>query len=70
MRCHICDRVLDEPQWNSEHEDFEPCPPCLLVIQDTLDGFRDKPYADEDELPSEDHMAYIYRVLGYTYEPE
>lgn len=50
MRCHICDRVLDAPSFNSDHEEYDPCEPCLLVIQDTLDSFEDKPYAEEDAL--------------------
>lgn len=50
MRCHICDRVLDSPRFNADHESYEPCDSCLVVIADTLAGFTDKPSADEDEL--------------------
>lgn len=61
MRCHICDVVLAEPTWNSEHEDWDPCETCKAVIQDTLDGFNDRPAAAEDELGDDlqlDKMIY------------
>jgi hypothetical protein len=50
MRCHICDRVLSEPRYNRDYKDYDPCDTCLTVVQDTLEGFTDKPAADEDEL--------------------
>lgn len=53
MRCHICDNTLNEPRWNNEHESYEPCDPCLAVIQDTIDSFKDKPSADEDAFGSD-----------------
>lgn len=49
MRCHICNRVLSEPHFNQDHGDYDPCDQCLAVIQDTLDGYRDKPAASEDD---------------------
>ena len=34
MRCHICNAVLSaaETQWNSDHEDFDPCNKCQEAI--------------------------------------
>lgn len=54
MRCYICDREIDDPQWSADHEDWEPCVPCQSVIQDTIDGYKDTPFANEDDLPDED----------------
>jgi hypothetical protein len=53
MRCHICDKQLADPQLNSDHEDIDPCVECLDVIQDVLDGYRDKPSAAEDDFSDE-----------------
>jgi hypothetical protein len=53
MRCHICNKLLTEPQLNSDHGDIDPCQECLDVIQDVLDGYKDKPYAAEDDFPNE-----------------
>lgn len=49
MRCDICDRLLSEPRWNADHEKYEPCDECLHVIYETLDAYRDKPSAAEDD---------------------
>ncbi len=64
MRCHICDRPLDEPRFNSDHQDYEPCDSCLFVINETLEGFKDNASAAEDDLPDED----ISRVVGWYTE--
>lgn len=50
MRCHICDRVLDEPQYNADLEGYEPCDTCLAVINDTVKSFQDVVYLEEDQL--------------------
>lgn len=50
MHCHICDATLSEVHFNSDHGDIEPCMACQIVIQDTLEGFLDKPSADEEDL--------------------
>jgi len=60
MRCHICDAALSEVHYNSDHEDFEPCVPCLTVVEDTLAGFTDKPSAEEGELGGEDPLLLAY----------
>jgi hypothetical protein len=53
MRCYICNRILKEPTFNRDHIDWDPCPTCLQVVQDTLASFYDRPSADEDELQAE-----------------
>jgi hypothetical protein len=60
MRCYICDRVLREPNFNRDHIDWEPCEPCLEVIQDTLAAWVDKPSAAEGELLSEEDVIKSY----------
>lgn len=50
MRCHICDRVLEEPKFNKDLNAYEPCDTCMAVILDTIGTFTDRPYIQEDEL--------------------
>ena len=50
MRCYICDRALDEPRFNKDHQEYDPCDPCLTVIADTVGSYEDRPYVQEDEL--------------------
>lgn len=50
MRCHICDRVLEEPTFNKDLDAYEPCDPCLIVIMETVGTFADRPYLSDDEL--------------------
>lgn len=59
MRCHICDKQLAEVSFNSEHQDIDPCPTCLDVVQDVLDGYKDKPAAAEDDLPDEELHFFL-----------
>lgn len=68
MRCHICDAPLAEVQVNSDFGDFEPCPTCLQVIKDTVEGFLDRPSVDDDELGVETISAY--GLLTEDFSPE
>jgi hypothetical protein len=65
MRCHICDKLLADPQLNSDHGDIDPCAECLDVVQDVLDGYKDKPSAAEDDLPGDD-MHFLLDNLPHT----
>ena len=49
MRCYICNRVIDEPSYNQDHQDYDPCDPCKAVIEDTLAGYGDQPSVPDDE---------------------
>lgn len=60
MRCHICNAVLSEPQYNSDHEEYDPCDTCLAVIADAV-GNQDKVSAGEDDLPEEDPLYGLPR---------
>lgn len=62
MRCYICDRVIDEPNFNSDHEDYEPCDSCLRVIEDTLASFESRPAVAEDDLLTDDILEFFYRA--------
>jgi hypothetical protein len=60
MRCKICDRALEEPRWNGDHEEYEPCDSCLRVIQDTIDGYKDVPAPAEDDLQTDPSYEGLY----------
>lgn len=47
MRCHICDSVLSPEvvHWNSDHEEWDPCPTCLMIIDEVFDD-----HLEEDEI--------------------
>lgn len=62
MRCYICDVVIAEPRFNSDHDDYEPCEHCLAIIHDTLDGYVDQPSAAEDDF-SDDVMSDFVQWL-------
>jgi hypothetical protein len=70
MRCHICDRPLSEPRYNRDHKDYNPCDTCLTVVQDTLEGFIDKPAADEDELGIDPLWDEYYPSATFPHEEE
>ena len=38
MRCHICNSELKENsiQWNNDHQDWDPCPTCLIEISEVF----------------------------------
>lgn len=46
MRCYICQTVLTESsiQWNNDHKDWDPCPTCLIEINEV---FSDPPTEEE-----------------------
>ena len=54
MRCHICNTVLDDDhvQFNQDHQDYDPCPTCLQVVEDLVAGYGDRPAMEtEDDDP-------------------
>ena len=65
MRCYICDRVIDKPNFNKDHGDYDPCETCLEVINDLFQSHKDRPYAAEDELGIEDLSSYDFIYLDY-----
>ncbi len=53
MRCHICNSVLEQPQWSALHNDWEPCPTCQEVIDNV---FEDLVEEEEDVYDYEDEI--------------
>lgn len=51
MRCHICDKILedDQVQYNTDHQDFDPCPKCLTIIEDLVAGYGDRPAPEVED---------------------
>lgn len=73
MRCHICDKALTEPHYNTEYQGYDPCHTCLQAVEDALSGFRDKTSAGEGDLPEEQYdlpMADIIASCGDAKFPE
>ncbi len=69
MKCAICDQTLSptEVQWNSLHEDWDPCSTCQLIIsevfEDPLDEDEITRLLDEeeaDEIPNEDNDLHDF----------
>ena len=52
MRCYICDSAIAEPKLNPELGvgKVDPCDHCMLIVEETLAGFTDRPSVAEDEL--------------------
>jgi hypothetical protein len=50
MRCHICDRLLDEPKFDPDMGEIDPCPTCMAVIEDAIGTYTEKPAAAETDL--------------------
>lgn len=75
MKCYICNADIDDPQFNADHEDYDPCDTCLAIIADAVGG-QDKVAAGEDDLPDEDPLYGLYsgpediEENEYGYAPE
>ncbi len=59
MRCYICDCALEEVNFSSDHNTFDPCGYCLAIIEDAVGNFRDKASADEDDFSDDSLTAYL-----------
>jgi hypothetical protein len=42
MRCYICDAIIDEPQFNRDHNSYDPCQECLDIIAEVFEEPDDK----------------------------
>jgi len=44
MRCAICNSELKENsiQWNNDHQDWDPCPTCLIEISEVFTDDSDE----------------------------
>ncbi len=63
MKCHICNATLSagEIQWNSDHEDWDPCGRCLDVI--------DNVFSDDTEEEIDAQLAFEQGDEEPFYEP-
>lgn len=67
MKCNICDAPLNEPKFNEDIQNYDPCDTCMEVIEDTLAGFLETPSAAEDELGGPDPI--LEGIYPSTYSP-
>lgn len=53
MHCAICDKMLspDEIKFNRDHQEFDPCSECLLIISEVFGP-------DDDEAEIDRQLAY------------
>lgn len=65
MRCYICNAIIEEPQFNADHKDYEPCEHCLLIVEDTLASYEDRPSAGEDDLGFDPFFEGLAKPLKY-----
>lgn len=70
MRCHICDRVIDDPKYNPDLGEIDPCDICMEVIEDTLAGFTEKPSASEGDLGVDPLWDEIFPPMYDPFEIE
>ncbi len=60
MKCYICDATLTDPQFNSDHNDYDPCPTCLVIIDKAVGKFGLQVAADDDDFGWEDDDLHDY----------
>lgn len=64
MRCNICNATLSAPevQWNSDHEDWDPCNKC----QEVIDGV----FTDLSEEEIDEQLAFEFEGEDEDVNPE
>jgi len=69
MRCHICNSTLKTPQYNNDHDDWDPCGTCLQIISEVFGDESD----DDSEVilgdATEEELEALYDDLDYDYDP-
>lgn len=63
--------MIDEPHYNQDHQDYDPCGTCKHVIDDLLASYEDRPAipddtSDEGELLDPEILEGLYPT---TYDP-
>lgn len=66
MRCYICNRVIEDPHYNQDHQDYDPCDTCKAIIDDLLASYGDQPSAPDDEVSSDPILEGLYPTI---YDP-
>ena len=66
MKCYICNKTLEDEDthFNTDHKDYDPCPSCLAVVEDTLAGFKDQAAPE-----SVDFDPVIEGLFPTSYDP-
>lgn len=68
MKCNICDAALPDPKYHPDvRGSFDPCDTCMVVIEETLEDYTDKPAASEDELGGPDPV--FEELYPTSYDP-
>lgn len=71
MRCYICDKVIDDPIYDENHQDYQPCEGCMAIINDLVEGDKDNVTAADDELTTTDATdVYLSWLLQDSETPE
>ena len=70
MRCYICDKVLDTPNYNEDHKDYEPCETCMAVINDLVEGDKDQVTAADDDLSAGDSTDIYLSWIVHDNSPD
>ncbi len=61
MRCSICNVVINSPQWNRDHEEWDPCLTCLEIIDSVFEDYvtPDMEVPDEDDEKILEDFPYL-----------
>lgn len=65
MRCHICDANLENPTWNRDHEEYDPCGTCLIAISEVFGDRPEDEMTDEEIEPTPEEMMADAEALAY-----
>lgn len=65
MKCHICDSNLENPTYNRDFDDFDPCPRCLAIIADVFNDRPEDEMSDEEIEPTAEEMMADAEKLAY-----
>jgi len=64
-RCYICDRPIEKPSFNRQHDDIDPCGTCLEVINNV---WHDDPLAEDEMVEVEATPEELAALTADDYE--
>lgn len=71
MRCHICDAALENPTYNRDLQQWEPCGTCLEIIFSVFEDAPEKEKNDDGPedaaIDDEGNLARDYSLQEYRY---
>lgn len=69
MKCRICDATLAKVEWNNDHNEWDPCGTCLMIISEVFGDEAD----DESEIilgdATEEELMLLEEDL-YGFRPD